>query len=173
MKIHYITPFSTTKNIGKEYNDRISELPDDCHIVLRDGDTMFLTPDWGSHIAKIISNNPEYDLITCMTNRVGRKELCAPGMFNVESISEHVNYALANKSNDVIDCTMAPGYCMIFKKSLWDRVKFRENSITFDKVFSLDVAKIGGRVGVATGLYMLHLYRWNQKYPETYIKHLQ
>lgn len=173
MIIHYITPFSTAKNIGAEYNARISELPDDCFICLRDGDTMFLTPDWGSHIAKIITANPEYDLITCMTNRVGRKELCAPGMFNVESITDHVNYANSIKSNNVIDCTMAPGYCMIFKKSVWERVKFKENSITFDKLFSFGVAKTGGKVGVATGLYLLHLYRWNQKYPQTYIKHLQ
>ena len=172
MTIHYITPFSTEKNIGKEYNDRISELPDDCYIVLRDGDTMFLTSDWGSHIKEIIEANPKYHIISCVTNRVGLRTHVIDGMFDEENISKHIQKAIDIKSNEVIDTNLAPGYLMIFHKSVWDKVKFMENSIAFDTQFSLQARELGYKVGLAIGFYLLHLYRWGKQDPKGYHNHL-
>lgn len=183
MEIRYITPFSTKHNnskwpnIGGEYNKCIAELPDDCWIVLRDGDTMFLTPDWGNQIKNIIENNKDYDLISCMTNRVGLKtHIYSDFLFQCKDISYHVCHAQTRNivsGSDVIPADIAPGYLMLFHKSLWQKVGgFKENSITFDKIFSNKVLKSGGKIGIATGLYLFHLYRWGQKNPEKSIKHL-
>lgn len=177
MKVRYITPFALDKNIGREYNQVISELPEDCYVVLRDGDTMFLTPDWGKQIEEIILANPEYDLITCMTNRIGNKDQCFHEMFDEEIIGSHIiigrYLSKSVKRTTVIPHTICPGMLMIFHKSLWNEIKFKENTIFFDKRFSEAVLKSGKKIGLAKGLYLLHLYRWGQEKPTNYIKHLQ
>lgn len=183
MMIRYITPYSTERNklgypnIGGIYNKCISELPDDCFVCIRDGDTMFLTPDWGHHIKEIIDENKDFDLITCVTNRVGlNTHTCGEYFFNCTDISEHIDHCKTRRTafkNEVTKSNIAPGYFMIFHKSLWKKVGgFKENSITFDKIFSNKVLNSGGKIGIATGLYIFHLYRWGQENPEKSIKHL-
>lgn len=179
MEIRHITPFSTSLNIGGEYNKCISELPNDCWVVLRDGDTMFLTPDWGKQIEEIITANPDYDLITCMTNRIGVADLCVPGMFGETDIQKHVDKATLIKAWDwdnrfkVEPTFLAPGMLMIFHKSVWVKAGgFEENTIFFDKRFSKAVSNYGGKIGVAKGLYLFHLYRWGQDKPKEYREHL-
>lgn len=175
MIIHHIRPFSTTKNIGEEYNSRISELPNDCYVVLTDGDTMFLTSDWGAQIEQIIKDNPHYSVITCMTNRIANPNHCVTGMFDNDSIMAHVIKAHELQlmhGTKCIDTVVAPGLLMIFHKSIWDKYKFKENSIIFDKQFSNDVIKGGGKIGLAKGLYMLHLYRYGKPNPTKYKAHL-
>lgn len=177
MKLRFITPWSSDKNIGKSYNEAISELPEDCYVILRDGDTMFLTPDWGKQIEEIILANPEYDLITCMTNRIGNEKQSYSGMFEEKNLDMHFKLArFESKSTSrttVIPHTICPGMLMIFHKSLWNEIKFVENSIYFDKRFSEAVIKSGRKIGVAKGLYLLHLYRWGQDNPKSSIKHLR
>ncbi len=173
MKIHYITPFSTDKNIGKEYNERISELPDDCYIVLRDGDTMFLRSDWGEQIAKIIEQNPEYSLITGVTNRIGLSDLLVKDMFDEDSIQKHIDKANELFSYDVKPCSVAPGMLMIFHKSVWQKIKFVENTLSFDGYFSQEVRRNNIKIGKAIGLYILHLYRYGHQNPRTYLTHLK
>lgn len=176
MKIRYITPFSTEKNIGKAYNEAIQELPDDCYVVLRDGDTMFLTPDWGNQIERIIADNPDYSVITCMTNRLGLKECLVGGIMNEHDMQRQILLALIMQgeySSDVCPTTVAPGMLMIFHKSVWAKVGgFKENSILFDREFSAAVIRNGGKIGIAMGLYIFHLYRYGQKNPQNYTKHL-
>lgn len=175
MIIHHISPFSCSKNIGLEYNERISELPNDCYIALSDGDALFLLPDWGTHIKDIIINNPQYGVITCMTNRLALEAHCVPNMFDCDSILEHVKTAHKLRQefgNSCVETDIAPGLLMIFKKSLWEDIKFKENSIIFDKVFSREVIARGGKIGLAKGLYMLHLYRYGLKNPKLNINHL-
>lgn len=175
-QIRYITPFALDKNIGRAYNEAIYELPDDCFVVLRDGDTMFLTPEWGNQIEQIIKDNPDYDLITCMTNRIGVKELCVDYLFDCKDISTHIidcEFRWRENKTKVIPTDIAPGMLMIFHKSLWLKHKFRENSIIFDRQFSNDVIRGGGKIGVAKGLYIFHLYRFGQENPQSYTKHLK
>lgn len=182
MKIRYITPFSTGRhkfgypNIGGEYNEVISELPDDCWIVLRDGDTMFLTSDWGHQIKQIIEANMEYDLITCMTNRLGVPEQLWHGEITEGDISRQIEIgkiAWKDHKTTVVPAKLAAGLCMIFHKSTWEKVGgFPEHDITFDRVFSAKVLKHGGKIGIAKGLYLFHLYRWGEKNPKQSIKHL-
>lgn len=176
IKVRHITPWASDLNIGGEYSKVISELPDDCYICLRDQDTMFLNPKAGNHVENIIKANPKYDVITCMTNRIGIKEHCHPTMFDEPDINEHI--IAANMLNmrygaECIDTHIAPGMLMIFHKSVWQKHKFEENSIFFDKIFSKKVIASGGKIGLAKGLYLLHLYRFGQDNPKTYREHLR
>lgn len=181
MKIRYITPFSlehngSAPNIGGEYNQVISELPDDCYVVLRDCDTLFLSSDIGHKIKKIIEDNPQYHVITCRTNRLGIGEPYVVGSkFSETDVSQHVYFAdfLWNKRNTAcMEVKVAPGMLMIFHKSVWQKHKFEENSIFFDKIFSRKLIQSGGKIGLAIGLYIFHLYRWGQGNPKTYKQHL-
>lgn len=184
MKIRYITPFSTDSckrkypNIGGEYNKVISELPEDCWIVLRDGDTMFLTPDWGQQIKSIIEANPDYDLIGCMTNRLSVKEQLSSGILvgedmPISNLIRHSNDLWFNEGVKVKSANLVAGLCMIFPKSVWEKVGgFPENDITFDRVFCSKVLKSGGKIGIAKGLYIFHLYRWGSEKPQNSINHL-
>jgi len=175
-QIRYITPYSADRNIGAAYNQAISELPDDCYIVIRDGDTMFLTPDWGRQIEQIIVANPEYSVITCMTNRLGLPECLVDGVMNDADIAGQIETAYSRWNDfgtSVKLAKVAPGMLMIFHKSVWGRCKFRENSIIFDREFSNSVLRSGGKIGIAQGFYIFHLYRYGMKKPQSYVSHLK
>jgi hypothetical protein len=175
MIIHFIQPFNPDKNIGLEYNSRIAELPNDCYICLRDQDTLPLRPDFGAQIYQVIEANPDFQIIGCMTNRLRAPYQLVNGKFNSDpDISNHIE--IANQQWDkygtkVTDVPMVAGMCMIFHKSVWDEIKFKENSIFFDKEFC-NSARKKYKIGVAKGVYLFHLYRWGQGDPFTYTKHL-
>lgn len=174
INIIYSTPARPDKNIGKAYNDFMATVPNEAWVCLRDGDTMFMTPDWCQHIEDIIKENGDkFDLIGCMTNRLRGKHQLIDGMFDNENISDHLEVAKQIRSNKVEAVNGVAGLCLIFRKSLWDKVKFVENSIHFDTQFCKSVTLSGGRIGVAKGLYLFHLYRWGQKDPCNYTAHLK
>lgn len=175
MTIHYITPFSISKNIGKEYNDRIAELPEDCWVVLRDGDTVFMLPDWGVQIKEIIESNPGYHIIGCMTNRLAVPQQLVPEMFNESDIGKHIEMAiqLQQYRTEVVKSNMAAGLCLVFHKSIWQKCKFKENTVIFDRLFCMQAKRLGYNIGIAKGLYLFHLYRWGQNNPQHYKEHLK
>lgn len=180
MRIRYISPFATDKNIGREYNEVISELPDDSYVVIRDGDVMFLTHDWGNIINRIIQENPDFDIIGCATNRLGLDHQVVKVMFDKENMGEHIWTAdLFSEGGAYYRCTqhnMVAGMLMIFKKSLWKELGgFTENpqkARIFDKLFCIKAKKSGKKIGVSCALYVFHLYRWGKDNPKHYDKHL-
>lgn len=165
-------PFAINRNIGAEYNARIADLPNDCYVLILDGDTCFLTSDWGNRIHDIIEANPDYDIIGCMTNRIGLPDLLVPGMFDESDIGKHIDKANELTGTEIKPFNCIGGFFMLFKKSIWEKVKFKENTILFDKFFCIDAYSMGYKIGVATGFYILHLYRYNQKDPLNYKAHL-
>lgn len=176
MIIHFIQPFSQSKNIGQEYNARISELPDDCYICLRDQDTLPLRSDWGAQIYQVIEANPNYQIIGCMTNRLRAPYQLYQGKFsndpNIENHIKIANELWEQNGTKVTDVPIVAGMCMIFHKSVWEQIKFTENSIFFDKEFCNMARQKGMKIGVARGVYLFHLYRWGQSDPFTYKSHL-
>ena len=178
MTIHYATPFSIEKNIGKAYNEYMETIPDGDWVCIRDGDSLFMTPDWGKQIADIIERHGnDFKLISCTTNRLRGKHQLYQNTFSEEpNISKHVQIAnhLHEDYYDEVQATMSiAGLCMIFNKDTWKHCNFKEHSIHFDSEFCLDIRNKGGKIGIAKGLYLFHLYRWGQQDPKSYIKHLQ
>lgn len=175
MKIRYITPYSLTKNFGAEINQTISELPD-CYIVLMDGDTCFTTTFWGTQIADIIKANPDFSLIGCMTNRLKHKFQLYNGKFcENPDMTEHLRRGKELSENfysEVAPVKEVAGLCMIFHKSVWEKVKFRENTIFFDRFFCTDLRRKRLKIGIARGLYLFHTYRMGKVNPKAYTRHL-
>lgn len=179
--IHYITPYATDGNIGREYNAHIALIPDDDWICIRDGDTCFTTPDskWGQQIADIIRKHSDYALIGCMTNRLAANHQLYEGKFcENPDWNEHKRRGrelFETKYDHVQQIRQGiAGMFMLFPKKTWHMVKFKETPPyrTFDSDFSAKVLRIG-KVGLAEGVYIFHDYRWGQKNPRQYVKHLK
>jgi len=163
LKVFYSTPYRTDKNIGKANNDFISLLPNDAWVCITDADALFLRPDFGTCIEQIIENTT-FDLIGCTTNRLGGLHQLHNNEFS-EDFNVLNHYAIANElwlknGSKTEPTTGVAGLCMIFSKKTWIKVVgFKENSITCDTEFNKSVIRAGGKIGLATGLYMFHMYR--------------
>lgn len=164
MTIHYLTPYATDKNFGRELNERISELSDGW-VCLRDSDCMFLTPDYGRQIAEICATT-DLDVLGCLTNRLGRPIQRYKGELSTNwDIKHHYTIAQSLEANhwceveDITSKKWVAGMFMMFRKSLWEQIKFKENCLTWDDQFSEDVRISGGKLGLMKGIYVFHFYR--------------
>lgn len=180
-RVWYLTPFATDGNIGKEYNTQIELIPENDWICIRDGDTCFTTPEsqWGKQIADIIRKHSDYALIGCMTNRLAANHQLYGGQFcENPDWNEHKRRGrelFESKYDHVTPIRNGiAGMFMLFPKKTWHKVKFKETAPyrTFDSDFSAKVLRIG-KVGIAEGVYIFHDYRWGQKNPKQYVKHLK
>lgn len=175
--IFHSTPFKED-DIGGGINEIVSLLPGDAWVCLRDGDTMFLTSDWGVQVRDIV-DSAKFDLIGCKSNRIGLKDQQYQGLISDDpDISNHLKIAADLRDNHWAEVTETfnpiAGQFMLFRKSMWERVGgFQPNTILFDKMFSRDVVNAGGRLGVAQGIYLFHLYRFGQPDPQSYVEHLR
>lgn len=180
LNIHYMTPYSVGGNIGQAYNRACSLIADpEDWIVIRDGDTMFLTPEWGRVIAEVLQRHgDDFMLLGAMTNRLAENHQRMEGMF--DEMDLRVHYELAKLMEGEATRTEVfqtlfdiAGMLMVFKKGTWDRVGgFEENSPVFDRIFTRRVQQAGGKVGVMKGLYVLHAYRLWSKDPANDARHI-
>lgn len=177
-RVNFIQPFAHDKNIGREYNLACGLVPDGEWICITDQDSMFLRSDAGQHVIEMATGaGAGYDLIGCLTNRIGLHHLCYGGnMSDDPDIAYHIKVAhkLVIDHKHVITPInhVVAGFFMLFPKKTWELHNFKEHSISFDTDFSKAVLKRGGKIGVMQGLYRFHLYRWGQANPKSYNKHL-
>lgn len=183
--IYYLTPFCSQKRLGHIHNQYCALVPnDDDYICLMDPDVMFLHPHQMTWIEDIVTaKGGDWDLLGCMTNRIGVKQQCykkhIPNfvgygdkrdpyqgdtievIFDNDNILFHMQEAiyLHSKGTYIIEETdLIAGFLMIFKKSLWNKIKFQEG-INFDIKFCEAVRASGGRIGIMKGIYIYHNYR--------------
>lgn len=168
--VHHITPGRADLNYGKAINDVIEFLPDDDWICLRDIDTLPLHHRVFFQQCEDIANAREFDLISCKTNRIGVvHQLHNHKISNNFDIKHHLQIAYERYehygSSVVESCGLVAGVMMLFSKKTWeDAGRFREGGVQvdgsfLDYIFSSTVEKIGGRIGIAKGIYMFHIYR--------------
>lgn len=175
--IYYFTPFDTKKRLGYIHNQYCKLVPNpDDYICILDPDTMFLHPHQQSWIEEILRNmGNDFDLFGCYTNRVGVKQQVAlPENFNDFSLEKHCELATrfySHYHNIIKETNLIAGFFMLFKRSLWDKIKF-EQGIDFDIKFCNAVKKSGGRIGIMQGIYIFHQYRILADNPTKYKKHL-
>lgn len=174
--IHYLTPFDTAKQIGAAHNKAVELIKNsEDWICLRDADTMFLTPDFGQTIETAIgTHGANFQLLGCLTNRLGVPHQLYNGLSASSDISEHINIAKNCKENNTVtSCNLVAGMFMLFQKKTWEAVDGFKPSIHFDKTFSNDVISKGGKLGVLQSVYLFHLYRWGVNIgPQWHYKHL-
>ena len=165
--IYYFVPYSLERNIGKAYNQYMALLPNDNDWgVLMDGDTMFLTFDWGHAIEEVIKKLPDAGLITCLTNRIstGRGQF-----YNEDSTDIIVHRAIAKHLDKEFrgqyrrNNARVSGFLMAIQKKTWiDVGKFPEASnkiLGVDDAFSKKVLRTGKGIYIMKGMYKLHYYR--------------
>ena len=176
--VYHSTPWRDG-NIGAGINEFCALVPDDAWVCLRDGDSLFLHPQWGNHVRSIIEANPDHSLIGCVTNRLRADYQLHGGKFSEDAdLRNHVAIAKqrwAEHKTNVAPLAAGPvaAVCMIFPKRVWQRHPFAERTIDFDRTFTDAVRAAGGRIGIAQGLYLWHTYRLGHVNPLNYIEHLK
>lgn len=172
--IYHFQPYSTEKNLGKSYNDHIKLIGDDDVAILTDGDTCWLTPDYGMVIAEYVAKYPDA-VLTCWTNRINEKaEQQYRGIDRSESdMVKHIE--IANSFNkDRVHATpldgFVSGFCLVVPKKIWNSVNgFAEkqvyedrgpyNLLGVDNDFTNRVRAAGFPILRMESVYIWHTYR--------------
>lgn len=158
--MNFIQPFGS--NIGDAYNKAIEPL--EGWICITDQDTLKFK-GFAQHAKEITDKADISQVITCMTNRLRKdNKNVIQALYEESDIKVHIAKfnELWERYGTTIERTKEPiaGMCMIFHRSVWDKVKFK-NTLNFDNHFTTDVRKEGFTTHVAKGLYIFHLYKWN------------
>lgn len=172
--IYYFSPYSTDKNLGKAYNDHIKLIGDNDHAVLTDGDTCWLTPDYGMVIADYVAKYPDA-VLTCWTNRINEKaEQQYPQHRDETDMRVHLKVAADLQDAPLHDVTalqgFVSGFCLVVPKKVWNLVNgFAEkqvyedrgphNLLGVDNDFTNRVRAVGVPVLRMNKIYMFHVYR--------------
>jgi hypothetical protein len=170
--IFYFTPADPNKKIGKVYNAHCESVPNnEDWICIRDGDTMFLTSNWSEIITEAVKRYPDTSLFGCYTNRIGLDyQLTEHGFSENPDIKHHAKIARERWEKYGSECVEinkpVAGMFMLFKRSVWTRVPFKDELVINNKFFDWDfgerVIKLGGTVRLIKGLYLMHYYRFDK-----------
>lgn len=167
MIYHYNTIF-TGNSIGKFYNTCCEVTPDDGWVCLWDADVMTFHTfmDWGQFLDRVIRENKDTALFSCVTNRIGtHKQRVMPHQDPNPSMKFHRLEAERRfkmyGTRVRKDVKTVSGLMMLFSKDTWKRVGgFPETGMTgIDTAFSKAVYDAGLGVGIIQGLYVMHYYR--------------
>lgn len=173
--VHFLAPYAFDLLIGGAYNRAIEMLPPGAWICINDHDTL-KPPGFAERVKFVIEyeiEDPASWLVGCKTNRMSRANPnVVQAMHEEDSLSAHLVCAaqLWEKHKTALEPNHeVAGYCMIFHRSLWERVGgFPPRSIRFDSWLSERSS-----CWTASGIYLIHLYRWHQrKNPEKSYSHL-
>lgn len=170
--IRYMTPAGSQKNIGEVYNGACELVTDPSDwIVLRDGDTMFLTDNWMQICEDAAERYPDTTIFGCYTNRIGLEYQLHHGFDDDPNIINHINIAKQCWEEHGSDCELieepVAGMFMMFRRELINHVRFQDDlvryegrrPIFFDYDFCKKVLNQKGRIRLIKGLYLFHKYR--------------
>ena len=167
--------FTGEKNLGAAYNRHMQLVNDDDHICFRDGDTCWLTPDYGVHLAEYVRLYPNA-VLTCWTNRINERaeqQSKVRGLRDDSDIKTHLQIAIHTQEKGLYRVTpldgFVSGFCMVVPKSVWLKHKFAEaqvyedrgphNLLGVDNDFTNRVRASGVPVLRMDGIYIWHTYR--------------
>jgi hypothetical protein len=138
---------------------------------------MFLQPDWGKQIAAIVDQYSDYDLVGCVTNRLAsinqlhEKQFSDnPDILHHKAIADQLYEKYCNLVKPFTG--VVAGMFLLFPRKTWEKHLFKENDIRFDVHFSRGIMAAGGKIGLAQGLYVFHMYRLGQPNPKRAYQHL-
>lgn len=175
MNIYHFTPYSLTKDLGAEYNRYMEMIGEDDVACIRDGDTMFLTPDFGSIIFDYAYQNPNA-VMTCYCNRIhslAQEQMVREEMINWD-IESQIYFSTVRSKTNLINKTTPltgplSGFLMLIPKKIWQRVKFREGMglLGVDTWFYKNLRTAGIPILRMDGLYIWHTYRLGKDIADT------
>lgn len=184
MRVHHITSGRSDKNLGKAVNDIVKLMDDEDWICLRDIDSMPSYHEKFFEQVEGIAENSSFGLVGCMTNRSGMVEQLHGGKCSIDTdwrhhrmIGKHLNTKYGNIVTETQ--TTIAGVMMLFSKKVWNKVggwkegSIRINGSFVDWHFCNDVINAGYKIGIAQGIYMIHMYRPDHDNPRGQTKHLE
>jgi len=129
---------------------------------------MFLTSNWSHIIKETIKRYHDTALFGLYTNRIGLDyQLTEHGFSENLDARHHAQIAKDRWEKYGTECVEiekpVAGMFMLFRRSLWTRVPFKDELVIGNKFFDYDfgerVLKLGGIVRLIKGLYLFHGYR--------------
>lgn len=169
--IYHFNSIFTGKNIGAYYNQCCGIVPAGEWICLWDADVMtFHTfTGWNEFLEKVISENKDTGLFSCVANRIGthkqrvNKEQCTnPSMAYHRELSEARLKQYGTRVRK--DVKSVSGLMLLFPKKLWEAVGgFKEDGmLAVDTEFSRAIYEKGYCIGIMEGMYVMHYYRFTE-----------
>lgn len=178
--ILYATPYSDNKKLIESYNDIWNRVGDDDYAVALDGDAMFTTRTFGHQIAETMRANEQYDVFTCMTNRVANRSQIVHGAW--ESNDMHYHRELGDKRwddwhtrvEDITNASPLSGVLIAMKgrtwRKLYEKLKHTEwIMLGFDNDIHIQARDAGMKVGLMKGIYVMHYYRNGNKLDKAHL----
>ncbi len=166
--IEYFTPYDTMRNLGAAYNRSMDLLKyGHDYGVLKDADTCFTTPDFGTVIQENLLNNQHVRCWTAMTNRVG-SQWQVPDDVDIftDDYGYHRRYGIRrqekyrNTITDVTSLSPFSGHLIIFRKDLWDELGGAQDGLLgVDTDLFRRVVAQGDPICMMNGVYLYHWYR--------------
>lgn len=171
--IYKFVPGAGDKNLGREINKHCEIVPnDDDWILILDNDTCFLHPFIDKQLEDIITKHGKnYDIFSCMTNRLGLAYQLPYGLMvesNILKLHEIAERHFRDFYDEVIPCTVrqpTAGLFTLFQKKTWKKIKYQEGLVSggfIDWRFSISHLRKGARIGICKGIFMFHYYRMHQ-----------
>lgn len=166
--IHYSSPYSVDRDLGKAYNDAMQNISsEDDWMCFTDADSMFLTPNYGHQLDEIVKIYPTHGILTCLTNRVGNLDQCYNKHINDDpDIRNHKRIALKLQRENKIEVQdtihVISGMLMLIKKSTWTLIHGAPEGkglLSIDNHISQRVLNEGMKIGIMQGVYIFHFYR--------------
>lgn len=168
--VHHITPGRSDRNLGKSINDIVKLLPEDDWICLRDIDTIPMYHEVFFKQCEEIADSGEFDLVGCLTNRLGFAHQLYDGIKSTETdimVHRKIAKELYEKYGSKVEEIKRPigGLFMLFSKKTWIKaggfeeggIFLRGNYIDYHFSAALKIKKM--RIGMANGIYLFHYYR--------------
>ena len=166
MKVWFTIPYSIEKNLGKAYNQEMERIPDGDAACFLDGDTLFLTHDFGEIITSYANAYPDA-VLTCWTNRIHEKAIEQKKDFKSTDIKDHLKIKQGFTTVTPLQGSVS-GFLLVVPKSVWLKHKFTEtniyrpgtpNLLGVDNEFTNKIRSAGIPVLRMDGVYIWHSYR--------------
>lgn len=173
--LFFFTPYDLNKKLLNAYDLCISLLPnDDDWAVLMDGDTMFLTSDFGHRINDYVTLYPETGLFTAYASRCFYSYQ-VPNSVNQQNDSLKYHHQVAGLHHDNQHPNVQPinrkiaGHLLVIKKKVWmliresvfETAKY-ETIEGIDTAVSNAVLQAGFKIQLMKSIYILHYFRMQE-----------
>jgi len=173
----FFNPYSFDHKLFKAWDDYMALVLDPRDwVCMRDGDTMFLLPDWGHKIMHYIDKYPDTGLFTCYASRCHYKEQIRQGTEteNTDLIyhrnqAEAVEKELHGKVKEMN--RRVAGHMLVIRKSTWNRIRLQveedsrmKDILGVDTKISNAILQRGMKIRLMRGIYLLHYLRLKEGY---------
>ncbi len=180
----FFNPYSFNKKLFEAWDQYMNLVRDpNDWVCMRDGDTMFMLPDWGHQIKHYIEKYPDTGLFTCYASRCHYQPQIRLGT-DTESTDLLYHRSHAQKIYDELygkvkemDRRIA-GHLIVMKKSTWTLIRNdveytsrSKNILGIDTKISNAILKKEMKIRLMRGIYLLHYLRMFEGY--NYTKHLE